>query len=232
MSRIITSGDDWMRDMEKRVRREERRPAPPSFADHLGPGVTQRARAIVDWNDPGVLRNGWYYSEPLAINTPDYDTAWIGQTIVTFDGRGVQQLSSLDDDRRFQRRFYYAANSAVPTFGDWQHTGGGALPEALSSPSGWTSGSYATRSGDTVTLLINVSATTNKAGAALVHALPLRYQPSALVPNHYFFAADSGSGGTNLMYVNYTGVYHTFARTSGQGTLGTVTYVTPNPWLP
>jgi hypothetical protein len=233
MSRIITNGDDWMRDMEKRVTREERRPAPPSFADQLGPGVTQRARAIMDWSDPGVLRNGWYYSEPLSLNTPDYDTPWIGETIVTFDGRGVQKLSSMTDDRKFQRRFSFGS-SAVPTFTAWQHTGG-APEQANLTPWGtgnWTNGGLQVlRDGNTVTLVVNVTALSNQAGGAAVCALPLRYQPSALLAsNLYFYAADSGTGAPNLMYVNYTGLYHTFARNTGQGTLGFATYVTPNPW--
>lgn len=231
MSRIITSGDDWMRDMEKRVARGERRPAPASFADQLGPGVTQRARAIVDWSDPAILRNGWYYSDPLSLNTPDYDTGWIGETIVTSDGRGVQRVTAITDNRMFMRRFSFPGGGALAVFTAWQHIGGDPEVVTMTPASGWGLGSQMLRSGNTVTLAINTTATANHAGGALVHPLPLRYQPSALLAsNHYFWAADSGSGATNLMYVNYTGVYHTFARNVGQGTLGTVTYVTPNPW--
>jgi hypothetical protein len=41
---------------------------------------------------------------------------------------------------------------------------------------------------------------------------------------------DGATGAAVPMYVNYTGVYHVFGRSTGQTTVGTVTYVTPNPW--
>jgi hypothetical protein len=234
MSRIVTNGDDWMRDVEKRLQREERRPAPASFADQLGPGITQRARAVADWNDPVNLRNGWYFSEPFSINSPDYDTGWLGETITTYDGRGLQRLSAIADDRRFQRHFWHVGNSPIPTFSTWQHTGGAPEPEFLSAsnPAWWSSnGTQAWRDGNTVTINVNVTALANRPGNTLVHPLPLRYQPSALLTSFlYFWGMDGATGGQVALYVNYTGVHHVFDRLAGQTSLGVVTFVTPNPW--
>jgi hypothetical protein len=199
----------------------------------LGPGITQRARAIVDWNDPAILRNGWYYSDPLSLNTPDYDTGWMGECVLTYDGRGMQRVSSMTDNRTFIRRFSFPGVSPLAVFTAWQHVSGD--PEVVNmpteNPAVWSTGaSSMVRSGNTVTLCINTTAASNVGGGGRVFALPLRYQPSALHGSHYFWAVDSASGGQNLMYVDYTGVYHTFGRSAGQGTVGSVTYVTPNPW--
>lgn len=120
MSRIVTSGEDWMRDVEKSLRRQERRPAPPSFADQLGPGITQRARAIVDWNDPANLRNGWFFSDVLSLNTPDPMVAWSGMTVISSDNRGVQHLWSHEErSRQYVRTFSFGV-SPVPVFTDYR----------------------------------------------------------------------------------------------------------------
>jgi hypothetical protein len=138
MSRIITNGDDWMRDVEKRVGRQERRPAPASFADQLGPGITQRARAIVDWNDPGTLRNGWYFSDVLSLNTPDPMVAWTGMVTITSDNRGIQRLTSHEvGPRTFVRTFAFGT-SAIPTFTPYraEHEDTGWFTMPLGN--GWT----------------------------------------------------------------------------------------------
>lgn len=103
--------------------RQERRPSPASFIDHFGPGIMQRARTIVDWNDPANLRNGWYFSDVLSLNTPNPFLPWFGMVILASDGRGIQKVWSHAVNTapiEWAREFHY--EGAIPVFGEW--TGG------------------------------------------------------------------------------------------------------------
>lgn len=62
---------DWMRDIEKRILNEERRPSIRSASDLMGPGAGPYAILTVDWNADETTFNGWFYSEPGAQNSPD-----------------------------------------------------------------------------------------------------------------------------------------------------------------
>lgn len=129
--RFVGSGEDWMRSQERRMIRQERRPAPPNVMDYFGPGITQNARQIADWNDVETLRNGWYFTEMLGINSPDPLKMWMGQTIVTPGGAGTQSVWSHTGSGapvNFVRQFDYPANQSVPNFTAWASSYSNTVP--------------------------------------------------------------------------------------------------------
>lgn len=103
-------------------------------------------------------------------------------------------------------------------------------PEQISVPGASVWGSSATiavRSGRTVTIFLNVTATGGAGGAnvPMTQPLPQGWQPGS-TPSGHFFGIDSGTGGAAALYVTPTGqINSVFARGAGTGTLGTITYV-------
>lgn len=95
--RIIQSTDDWMREMEKRLFHEERRPSIRSSSDLMGPGLGPFAVKIMDWNDEITHFNGFYYSEPGALHTPNDNKYWMGYNLVNSGGRGYQYAVNYRD---------------------------------------------------------------------------------------------------------------------------------------
>ena len=87
---------DWMRDIEKRILNEERRPIIRAASDLMGPGAGPYAIQTVDWNADETTFNGWFYSEPGAQNTPDYSLYWIGTTEGIADGNGYELVRKYD----------------------------------------------------------------------------------------------------------------------------------------
>ena len=75
------SMSDYMRQQEKRLLHEERRPLIRSAAALLGPGFAPFAVPLVDWNADETLFNGHFYSDAGAQNSPDILRAWIGTVL-------------------------------------------------------------------------------------------------------------------------------------------------------
>jgi hypothetical protein len=123
--RIIQDTEGWMREMEKRLHSEERRPIVRSAADLLGPGFGPKAIEIQDWNDEVPLFNGFYFSEPGALHSPNDTTYWIGYTVCTPDGWGYQYVanhrdgSGLVTDPAIYIRTFYASPTAAAIFSAW-----------------------------------------------------------------------------------------------------------------
>lgn len=92
--RPIVTGSDWMRNVERRLLSQERRPVHASAAALLGPGIASQAVLISDWNNEVIGYNGFFYSQPGAINSPDSTMHWIGSSVVDADGAGIQQVVS------------------------------------------------------------------------------------------------------------------------------------------
>lgn len=90
--RISITMDDWMRDMEKRVLHEERRPLVRSASDLLGPGLAPTAVQLLDWNDPATAFNGFFWTAPGAINSPDGNKSWMGFSVCNAIGDGYQMV--------------------------------------------------------------------------------------------------------------------------------------------
>ena len=89
---IVTSGEEWMRRMEKRVGREERRRTVTEASDLMGPGIGPFAVQILDWSAEETGFNGHFYSAPGALNSPDSGLWWIGDVLATPDGHGIQKV--------------------------------------------------------------------------------------------------------------------------------------------
>lgn len=122
--RQAITGQDWARDMEKRVLHEERRPQIRTAADIMGPSLGPYAIRTDDWNSDEAAFNGILYTEPGALNSPDIAAYWMGTTMGTADGFGVQHLweyraaSISDPIREFIRRFATPAG-ALRVYSSW-----------------------------------------------------------------------------------------------------------------
>lgn len=92
--RIPQDGGDWMRDIERRLRHAERRPAVAAASDILGPSIGPAAKQIIDWQASESLFNGWVWSDLGSLNSPDGSKVWIGMVISTNVGHGLQQAWS------------------------------------------------------------------------------------------------------------------------------------------
>ena len=87
---IAQDADGYFRAQEKRMMHQERRPAPVSASDLLGPGFSQRAIELIDWNDEVATYNGYFYTLPGALHTPDPEYRWAGVVVAMDDSTGMQ----------------------------------------------------------------------------------------------------------------------------------------------
>lgn len=116
--------DDWMRDVEKRTMHEERRPQIRTASDLLGPGIAPRTVQLLDWNDEITLFNGFYFSAPGALHSPDPAKWWMGYSLAEESGTGYQKVyeyrGQTDDTKMasWVRRFITLAGQ-LRSFGPW-----------------------------------------------------------------------------------------------------------------
>lgn len=131
------SGADWMRDMEKRLLHEERRPGVRTAADLLGPGVAPFSVLVIDWNAAETAFNGFFHSEPGAFNTPGSTRYWMGISQATQDGYGFQRVieyranpTDAVTNQEWIRRFSTPTVGSSRSFTPWVSVsgGGGAAP--------------------------------------------------------------------------------------------------------
>lgn len=132
---------DWTMDMEKRLMHEERRKPPPEAGHTFVQGIGAWTERVYDWDDPVPQSNGYWHSEPGAINSPDGSNSryWIGQTYADGSGFGVQTVTEYrpPDDvdgnpvenmawpaPTYSRRFYSIESSVDTLFSPWVQTGG------------------------------------------------------------------------------------------------------------
>lgn len=142
--RQVVTFDDWMRNIERRLMREERRPNYQSAVDVVGPGVGPYGRQVTDWNSDVELVNGWYYSLPNGVvNSPDNTQPWLGYVLASPDGEGIQQVWVYKDGPlvSFIRTFGTDPDSGISTFTSWTGAGGGggtgpAGPQGEMGPAG------------------------------------------------------------------------------------------------
>jgi len=125
--RAQITGADWMRDMEKRVLHEERRPTVQSSSDLLGPGISSYSVEITDWNANETAFNGFFHSEPGALNSPDGTLYWMGTSQSTREGNGYQRVTQYPSPTvipnwprpTYLRQFSDPYESGQRTFGPW-----------------------------------------------------------------------------------------------------------------
>lgn len=111
---------DWMRQKEKETAHSERRPQVRHAADIMGPGIAPRAVEIRDWNAEETSFNGFFYSLPGSINSPNDAESWAGQVIADPEGYGVQMVwnhRAVAPIVNYRRRF--SPNGDGRIFGTW-----------------------------------------------------------------------------------------------------------------
>src|SRR5262245_15823756 len=126
--RTTTNGEDWVREIEKRILHEERRPFVTSASDLLGPGFTgPYATDIPDWNGDGAAFDGFFTSQPGALNAPDATSTWQGITIADDAGTGIQRVWALDGSAPPTEYVRTFVTNGSRTYTAWvQDTGGGS----------------------------------------------------------------------------------------------------------
>lgn len=126
--RANITGGDWMRDVEKRILHEERRPQIRSASDLLGPGFGPYANQTFDWNSDEALFTGSFFSTAGAVvNSPDPAKFWIGEVLSQADGYGIQHVwehrvasdPTNSPIREYTRRFYNPGTGGSPMFSAW-----------------------------------------------------------------------------------------------------------------
>lgn len=125
---------DLQRNSEKRQLNQERRPQVRTAADLLGPGLAPFAVEISDWNGDETAFNGFFWSQPGAINSPDVaNSKWyMGQSEATEDGFGLQWATEFRNiagnawpPRSFIRRFFDPGSAGTRSFSAWAEQGDG-----------------------------------------------------------------------------------------------------------
>ena len=128
---------DWMRDIEKRLMHEERRPPARPASDTVGPGISTYAQLVQDWNSDGPIVNGFFYSiTDQVVNSPDDMLAWMGLVESTPIGQGVQRVWEYIEgdpvvpcaDLVTYSRAFITNDDGTRTYTNWQTEGGGGSP--------------------------------------------------------------------------------------------------------
>jgi len=158
--RTATSVEDWMRNVEKRLMHEERRPNIRTAADLLGPGVAPYSIWINDWNTDETAFNGFFHSEPGALHSPNNTRYWMGSSQATRDGYGLQRVSEYRGDptealwpRPTYVRKFFTISGQQRQFSTWRLEDGtpvGMISEFGGSPAGTAPNSWLVCNGTTV----------------------------------------------------------------------------------
>lgn len=130
--RTMLTMDDWMRDQERRVLHESRRPSIHNAAALMGPGLAAHTVQIDDWNDDITAFNGFFYSEPGARNSPDVDKFWMGYVLANDENYGYMRVyeyrpepDAPDIPIVSYVRTFAALSGSLRTFGQWRIGGAG-----------------------------------------------------------------------------------------------------------
>lgn len=134
--RIVQNAEDWMRQVEKKVLREERRPIIRKASDLMGPTLGPFAVQITDWNGEETHFNGLVFSEPGALNSPDDALTWLGMVIAAREGHGLQQAWNNDGPEPLHYiRSWSTGVSPIPLYTPWVIASGtGGAPEGHTHP--------------------------------------------------------------------------------------------------
>lgn len=132
--RIPVTAEDYFAAQKKRVATEERRPVIRKASDLVGPGIDSSAVRLTDLNDQLATYNGYYSTEPGAVNAPNAGDPFVGLVFADAELGGRQEFTSLVSGNTYTRTFI--RNPADPdsvSFGPWH------------DPEGVPAGLYTTR---------------------------------------------------------------------------------------
>lgn len=119
---------DWMRSQEKRSLRQERRAGVPKAAAILGPGIAPQAVETTDWSAQETEFNGFFFSRPGAMHTPDSNEWWLGFSFTQEGQWGMQRVwdyrGESSPPAEYTRTFQIMG--ATRLFTDWANSGVGA----------------------------------------------------------------------------------------------------------
>lgn len=115
--RPVTSGDDWMREQEKRITSEERRPLIQKPSDLLGPGIAPFASPLADWSSQTARFNGFWVADD-ADNAPDAGV-FLGLSIASADGHVTQLAFAHGAVPALWMRQLHTHAGQQPTFTAW-----------------------------------------------------------------------------------------------------------------
>jgi len=147
--RTAIDGEDYLRGVEKRLLHEERRPQVRTASDILGPGIGPHCIRLEDWNADETLFNGFWYTEPGAFNQPIEDRYWIGYSLTTDAGNGIERVSEYagpTSDTAWPRpvyvRKFWTASPDTPRQWSLWRLEDGTPPGIISDYGGSTAGPY------------------------------------------------------------------------------------------
>jgi hypothetical protein len=184
---IDIDANDYLRSMEKRMLHEERRPQVRSAADLLGPGFSPYSVETNDWNAEATARQGFWWSAPNALNSPDNTKTWMGWVTSNSDGSGIQDVqeqSTTSPPLHYVRTFQTIGGIRV--YSVWGRTFGdtGWLPMTLVSGwaaygTGYEDPTYRRRNG--VVYLRGLIRSGTVAPGTPITTLPVGFRPGAVM---------------------------------------------------
>lgn len=118
--RIGTTASDYLRNQDKRLSTDERRPVIRKASDLVGPGIGAAATRVTNYNDVLATFNGWVSSETGAESAPNPDEPFTGAVVNDDLLGGTQTLTGMVSGNTYRRLFI--RNPSDPDslgFTDW-----------------------------------------------------------------------------------------------------------------
>lgn len=112
--------EDYFGNQNKKLALADRRPVIRRASDLVGPGISEAAVQVTDYNNALATYNGYYSSLAGAANAPNVEETFVGYTVMDADLGGVQVLYGMQSRVEFRRRF--TRNPMDPSsivFGAW-----------------------------------------------------------------------------------------------------------------
>lgn len=137
------TGTDYFGHQKKQLQVADRRPVIRRASDLVGPGINSTAVRITDFNDPLATFNGYYSADVGALNAPNSDEPFVGQTISDATLGGRQVFTGLVSGAEFARTFVRSpTDSETLGWGNWSGqripaSASGYAPNPTTAHSGW-----------------------------------------------------------------------------------------------
>lgn len=103
--RIPTNAEDYFQQQKKQLNVADRRPVIRRASDLVGPGIAPTAVRVTDMNDILATYNGFFSCAEGAANAPTADDDYVGWVSGDAELGGVQHMTGLTSEDRYQRVF-------------------------------------------------------------------------------------------------------------------------------